>query len=234
MGQLPFVAPLMASPLPWVILGGAFAGAALSRATRRTRHKADPERASARKWVFACLYLSVAVVLGLLAVFVPGPSRILNAGYAWAAAIAAAVVFAALRFRKAAGIPVVSPCRGAGCRPWAVPAERACAFTGETEIASVRVISVEPASMRLELVPRGGAALLSMKGTSFAPIVRVVIFDDLAGLPRRADLVPVRGDDLVRRRTSASRTPTSGSRGLPEFPSGCGSCSRSTRRRSPA
>ena len=29
------------------------------------------------------------------------------------------------------------------------------AFTGETEIASVRTISVDSASMRLELVPRG-------------------------------------------------------------------------------
>ena len=178
MGQLPFVAPLMTSPLPWVILAGAFAGAAVRQATRRTRNRADPEREAARKWVVACLYLSAAVVLGLLAVFIPGPARILSRWYAWAAVISAAVVFAALRFKKAAGIPVlvlaVALAAAVGLFLQSVHA-----FTGETEIASVRVISVEPASMRLELVPRGDApALLSMKGTYFSPIVRVVIFSD--------------------------------------------------------
>jgi hypothetical protein len=178
MGQLPFVAPLVASPLPWVILGGAFAGAALSRATRRTRHKADPERAATRKWVFACLYLSAAIVFGLFAVFVPGPSRILNVSSAWAAAIAAAAVFAALRFRKAMGIPILVLAVALAAAV-ALFLQSVRAFTGETEIGSLRVISVEPAAMRLELVPRGGApVLLSMKGTSFSPIVRVVIFDD--------------------------------------------------------
>jgi hypothetical protein len=53
------------------------------------------------------------------------------------------------------------------------------AFTGETEIATVRVLSVEASSMRLQLVPRGDEpVLLTMKGSSFSPIVRVVIFND--------------------------------------------------------
>ena len=54
------------------------------------------------------------------------------------------------------------------------------AYTGETVIATVRVISAGNSIMNLELVPRGGdPAVLSMKGTYFAPIVKVVIFDDL-------------------------------------------------------
>ena len=179
MNQLPFIAPLVTSPLPWVILGGLFAGAALSRATRGTRHRPDPDRAATRKWVLTCLYLSVAVVFGLLAVFLPGPARIIDARYAWAAGIAAAVAFAALRFKKAMGIPVLVLAVAVAVLV-ALFLRSIHAFTGESEIASVRVITVDSASMRLELVPRAEPpVLLSMKGTYFSPIVRVVIFSDL-------------------------------------------------------
>ena len=179
MMPLAFIAPLTHSPLPWVILGGLFAGAALSTATRRTRHKADPERATARKWILACLALSVAVIFGLLAVFLPGPARILDPRLAWATGISAGAAFLALRFRKAMGIPVVVLVI-ALVAVIALFLQSIRAFTGETEIASLRVLSVDKASMRLELVPRGAEpVLLSMKGTYFSPIVKVVIFDDL-------------------------------------------------------
>jgi hypothetical protein len=179
MGQLPFIAPLTTSPLPWVILGGLFFGAALSRATRRTRHKRDPDRAATRKWVLTCVCLSLAVVAGLLAVFLPGPTRIVNVTCAWAAGIAAAVAFAALRFKKAMGIPVVVLAVAVVVLV-ALFLQSIHAFTGQTEIASIRVVTVDSASMRLELVPRAEPpVLLSMKGTYFSPIVRVVIFSDL-------------------------------------------------------
>ena len=64
MTPLAYLAPLLHGPLPAVIIGGLFAGAALSTATRRTRHKRDPQRAAARKWILACLSLSAAVVFG--------------------------------------------------------------------------------------------------------------------------------------------------------------------------
>jgi hypothetical protein len=173
------LASLLQSPLPWVIAGGLFAGAALSAATRRTRNRANPERAATRKWILACSYLSVAVIIGLLAVFVPGPNRILDLRLAWAGGIAAAVAFAALRFKKALGIPVVALAI-ALVVVLALFLQSIHAFTGETEIASLRTISVDPASMRLELVPRGGEpVLLTMKGNYFSPIVKVVIFSDL-------------------------------------------------------
>ncbi len=179
MGPQPLIASAFAGPLPWVVLGGLCFGAALSRATRGTRRARDPERAHTRKWVLTCLYLSLAVLFGLLAVFVPGPARIVDPRWAWAAAVSAAVAFAALRFKKAAGIPVIV-LAAALVAAVALFLQSVRAFTGETEIASVRVISADPSSMRLELVPRGEPpVLLSMKGTYFAPIVRVVIFDDL-------------------------------------------------------
>jgi hypothetical protein len=154
-------------------------GAAVSRAARGTRRSRDPERAHTRKWVLTCLYLSGAVLFGVFAVFVPGPARIVDPRWAWAAGISAAVAFAALRFKKAAGIPVVV-LAAALVAAVALFLQSVRAFTGETEIASVRVISADASSMRLELVPRGDPpVLLSMKGTYFAPVVRVVIFDDL-------------------------------------------------------
>jgi len=169
----------MHSPLPAVILGGIFAGAALSTATRRTRHRADPERAASRKWILACLSVSVAVIFGLLAVFLPGPARILDPRLAWAAGISAAAAFLALRFKKAMGIPVVALLIALAV-VIALFLQSIHAFTGETEIASLRAIGVDSAAMRLELVPRGGQpVLLTMKGTSFSPIVKVVIFNDL-------------------------------------------------------
>jgi len=179
MDPLSMAGPLLSNPFPWVVLGGAAVGAAASRATRRIRNRPDPERAAARKWVLFCLDLCFAVVFGLVAVFLPGPSRILNPAYAWAGAIAAVVAFAALRFRRALGIPVLV-LAVALVAAVLLFLQSIRAFTGETEIAAVRVLSAGPASMRLQLAPRGGEpVLLTMKGTSFSPIVRVVIFDDL-------------------------------------------------------
>jgi hypothetical protein len=179
MVPLAYIVPLMHSPLPAVILGGLFAGAALSTATRRTQHRKDPERAAARKWILACLSLSVAVIFGLLAVFLPGPARILDPSLAWAAGISMVAAFLALRFRKAMGFPILALVI-ALVVAIALFLQGVHAYTGETEIASLRVIRVDSASMRLELVPRGGQpVLLSMKGSSFSPIVKVVIFNDL-------------------------------------------------------
>jgi len=180
---MPNVSPIsttfLSSPVIWVALAGIFLGAAISRATTRTRNRKRPERAHTVKWVLFCLWLSVAVVLGLLAVFVPGSERILDPRLAWVAGVAMVVSFGVLRFKKALGIAVVVLLVAVGVVGWAF-LQSIHAFTGETEIASVRVIDVGSSDMRLEVVPRGAMpVLLTMKGTYFAPIVKVVIFDDL-------------------------------------------------------
>jgi hypothetical protein len=129
--------------------------------------------------VAACVLISIAIVLGLLAVFIPGPAKIADVRLAWVAGIAAIVSFCALRFRKSLGIPVLVLLVAAGAS-LGLFLRSVRAFTGETEIASVRVISVKGATMRLELAPQGAApVLLTMDGAYFAPIVKVVIFDDL-------------------------------------------------------
>ncbi|HEY9592858.1 MAG TPA: hypothetical protein VHE79_00175 [Spirochaetia bacterium] len=173
------VAPFLASPVIWVALTGVFLGAALSRATTRTRNRRRPERARTVKWVLVCAWLSIAIVLGMLAIFVPGPERILNPRLAWVLGIATVVSFGAARFKRSLGIPVVVLLVAVVVIGGAF-LQSIHAFTGETEIARVRVIDANPSEMRLEVVPRGTMpVLLTMKGTYFAPIVKVVIFDDL-------------------------------------------------------
>lgn len=179
MSGVPVIDPLMSSPLVWVVCAGLFVGAAASRASMRVRHKPDTDRARTWKWVGACIYLSIAVILGLLAVFIPGAGKIRDPRMLWAALIAAVIAFAALRFKKSLGIPIVVLLLAA-VLSFGLFLQSIRAFTGETEIAEVKVLSSTASSMHLELVPKGNApVLLTMNGTYFAPIVKVVIFSDL-------------------------------------------------------
>jgi hypothetical protein len=179
MNALSILRTAASSPLPWAILAGLFVGAAVARAASRTRHRRDPDRARARKWVVACVLFSIAIIAALLGVFIPGPSKVVDIRLAWAAGIAAVAAFGALRFRKSLGIPVLV-LLVASAVLLGLFFQSIRAFTGETEIASVRVISVASSSMRLEISPRDGEpALLTMDGVYFAPIVKIVIFDDL-------------------------------------------------------
>lgn len=179
MNLLSILRTAASSPLPWAILAGLFVGAAAARATARTKHRKDPDRARTRKWVVACVLFSIAIMAALLGVFIPGPTKVVDIRLAWAAGISAVVAFGALRFRKALGIPVLV-LLAASAVLLGLFFQSVRAFTGETEIASVRVISVPSSSMRLEISPRGGEpVLLTMDGVYFAPIVKVVIFDDL-------------------------------------------------------
>jgi hypothetical protein len=179
MNGVPVIVPMLSSPLAWVVLAGLCVGAAASRATMRTRNKPNPDSARTRKWVFACILLSLAVIFGLLAVFIPGAQRIRDPRMLWAGLAAALVAFAAMRFKKALGIPI-GVLLLALIIVFGLFLQSIRAFTGETEIAAVKVLSTTPSSMRLELVPRGDEpVLLTMNGTYFAPIVKVVIFSDL-------------------------------------------------------
>lgn len=179
MDASPFTIPFSSSPLPWVVLAGLFAGAAASRLTMRWKNRPHPERARTRKWVWVCIYLSVAIALLLAAVFVPGPARIADIRLLYAGGAAFVVSFAFLRFKKAVGIPV-TVLAIALLAALGLFLQSVRAFTGETEIAVVRVIGLEPDRMKLELQPAGGSpVLLNMEGTHFAPIVKTVIFDDM-------------------------------------------------------
>jgi len=94
----------------------------------------------------------------------------------------------------------------------------------------VRVISAETASMRLELLPHGGEpVMLTMEGQYFAPIVKVVVFNDLFVFLGAKNLVPLRGDDLLQAEPAPGGLPTSVFPGLRACPRSCGLFSRRTR-----
>lgn len=186
---MPLRVPLLTDPLPWVLLVGVFLGAAASRATRRTAHRPDPLRARTRKWVLVCVWLSLAVLAAVGAVLVPGSERLLARGAGgrlalaeplapWVALAGFAVAFLASRFRKAAGIPIFVLALAAVVA-LGLFFQSVRAFTGETEIATVKALAVADGKMRLEVQPAGRPSqMVDLDGDSFAPVVKVVIFDD--------------------------------------------------------
>jgi hypothetical protein len=186
---MPFRLSMLTDPLPWVFLAAMFLGAAVSRATRRTANRPDPQRARTRKWVLCCVYLSLAVLAAVGAVLVPGSERLVSRVggrlrlveplVPWVALAGFTVTFLATRFRKSLGIPVIL------LGLVAVIAlglffQSVRAFTGETEIATVKAITVADGKMRLEVQPEGRPPqMVDLDGDQFAPVVKVVIFDNL-------------------------------------------------------
>ncbi len=173
---------LLQSPYPWVCISGLFCGAALNRALRGAGYPrwraSDPERARTAKWMFFTLYLSVAVVAGLGSVFVPGPQKILDIRLAYLFLGSTVFFFLVFRFKKTIGL--VSVILAVALAVILLLFLRSLnAFTGETEIGQVRVLDVQDARMKLEILPaQGDGTITWMTGRYFAPIVKVVIFDD--------------------------------------------------------
>jgi hypothetical protein len=180
---------LLSDPLPWVFVAAVFLGAAASRATRRTSNRSDPHRARTRKWTLFCVWLSLAVLAAVGAVLVPGSERLarrvggtlhlVEPLLPWVALAGFLIAFLATRFRKSLGIPVLV------LGLVAVIAlglffQSVRAFTGETEIATVKALTVADGKMRLEVQPEGRPPeTVDLTGEQFAPVVKVVIFDDL-------------------------------------------------------
>ena len=177
-----YSAALAGSPYPWLAASAFFLGAAIARATRRARPRYlgdDPHKARTSKWLFFCLFLSLAVVAVLGAVFVPGPIDLLRPRFLYFYAACAVLSFLALRFRKSVGA-VTLLLLLALVLTAALFLRSLIGFTGETEIGRVRVLAARDAQMTLEIVAaRGEPVIRPMAGSYFAPVVKVVIFDDL-------------------------------------------------------
>jgi hypothetical protein len=176
-----YSAALVGSPYPWLAVSALFLGAALARATRRAHPRYlddDPSRARSSKWLFFCLFLSLSIVAALGAIFVPGPTDLLRPRYLYFYGACAALFFLAFRFRKSVGtltlLLLMALALTAG-----LLVRSLTAFTGETEIGRVRVLSSRAGRMNLEIMPsRGEPVIREMAGSYFAPVVKVVIFDD--------------------------------------------------------
>jgi hypothetical protein len=174
MRTMPLRLSMLTDPLPWAFLAAVFLGAAVSRATRRTANRPDPHRTRTRKWVLVCIWLSLGVLAAVGAVLVPGSERLVRRVdgtmrlveplLPWVALAGFAIALLATRFRKSLGIPVVVLALVAVIA-LGLFFQSVRAFTGETEIATVKALTVADGKMRLEV--------------QFAPVVKVVIFDDL-------------------------------------------------------
>jgi len=173
---------LFQSPYPWLFISGLFCGAALNRALRPAGYPrwraSDPERAAAAKWMFFTLYLSLAVIAALGAVFVPGPKKILDIRLAYLFLGSTVFFFLVFRFKKTLGL--LSMILAVALAVTLLLFLRSLnAFTGETEIGQIRVLDVQDGRMKLEIIPdRRESTITWMQGAYFAPVVKVVIFDD--------------------------------------------------------
>ncbi len=168
------------SPVPMIVLAALFAGAGLHRATKSVKKAQDPEKAQNRKLVFACVYFSLCMACGLLAIVLPGPARFASLLHLWVFLAGTAVFFLVFRFKKALMVPVLVLSIGF-IGSMLLFIQSITAFTGETEIAKVNVLSVKDSKMKLDLVQnaRPMPVVLDMEGEYFAPVVRVIVFDDL-------------------------------------------------------
>jgi len=173
---------LIHSTFTWCVLSAAFFGAAASRATRRSGGRNEErerhERAVSLKWTWVSLLLSISVLLALTGVFVPGPEKVRDIRLLYVFLAASALFFLAFRFKRAAGLPVLV--LGATSAVLLLLLLRSLvAFTGETEIARIRVLATSQQRMTLEVVPRDEEPVIAeLDGEYFAPIVKVIIFDD--------------------------------------------------------
>jgi hypothetical protein len=177
-----FELPFVNSPYPWICFAGLFFAAALNRALRSAAYPrwrtSDPERARTAKWIFFTLYLSLSVIAALGAVFVPGPEKIADIGVLYFFLGSSAFFYLLFRFSRTLG-PVLIVLLTALVVTVLLFLQSLRAFTGETEIGLVRVLDVREGEMKLEIIPaEGESAITLMKGSYFAPVVKVVIFQD--------------------------------------------------------
>ena len=187
-----FSQSLFFTPFSWYFFSAVAFAAALSRSTRGTRRQSDPQRAINRKWTLVSIYLSGAVILATCGVFIPGPEKVRDIAILYLFVATLAVSFLVFRFKRAFGLPFALTIIFAVII--ALLFFRSLkAFTGETEIARIRVLSSTSEIMKLEVMLIGldpeeknseepvgpGPFIISLKGQYFAPIVKVIIFDDL-------------------------------------------------------
>ncbi|MEJ2665025.1 MAG: hypothetical protein P8107_13455 [Spirochaetia bacterium] len=154
----------LSSPYTWLVIAAFLTGAALSRLLRWVKRSDDPARAGAHKR---------STVLLLFGRFLQDPMGLLLFYL-----IASGIFFLALRFKKLFGIPF------AVLFILLVIAvflflQAVVAFTGETEIARVKVDTIRNNIIKYELMPAvGEPETVVTEGVNFAPQVELIIFND--------------------------------------------------------
>lgn len=184
---------LVSNPLFWMTLSGFFTGASASRVSRlsrragrnlseRRRWKVSSEASRSRGWVLFFLGLTVACLLALGAVFIPGPQQIVDPHVPWTYGVSALLFFLMFRFKRSFGLPMlVIVCAGAvlltfALSPWTI------AGSG-TEILQFRVLTVEQngGSATVEILRPSGLSpsetFRRIPGSTLQPAADMLLFD---------------------------------------------------------
>ncbi len=128
--------------------------------------------------MFFTLFLSISIVAALAAVFIPGPRKILDIKLLYFFLATGGFFFLIFRFKKSIGLVVVIALIALALTMIAF-LQSLTAFTGETEIGQVRILDLREGEMKVEVIPADGVSTIRwMAGSYFAPVVRVVIFED--------------------------------------------------------
>jgi hypothetical protein len=170
---------LLMTPYSWIFLSALFFGYTASKKMRfkSTRKESDTKKRKNR-YSFSWPLISGAVFL-LCALFIP-PWTSISEGVLWLFFFVSLVVFFFIfRFKKEVGIPFVILAIGA-VAILLLFLQSITAFTGETEIARIKVLRVKENTMKFEFTPAGGTPqIMEMTGTHLGPEVDIVVFDDL-------------------------------------------------------
>jgi hypothetical protein len=163
----------------WIIVCGLFFGAALGRMTRFLPANERRDKARNRKWIFVTVYFSLAVAAFLFGLLLPGPEKIQDIRLLYFFGGSAFVAFFAVRFKKSVGLPILVLSSLLVIMVMLF-FQAITAFTGETEIARLKVLSLKDEGMKVELSLPGNpkSELVDLQGEYFAPVAKIVVFDD--------------------------------------------------------
>ncbi len=170
----------LSSPYTWLLLAGILTGAALNKLLRGVKKTGDPVRAGERKRAFVLLFLVLSFIALVCAVIVPGVDKTAAnpLGLLVFYLAVSFIVFLVLRFKRLFGVPfaVLFVLLIAAVLLFL---QAIVAFTGETEIARVKVDAIQNNIIKYELTPAvGEPEVVVTEGVNFAPQVELVIFDD--------------------------------------------------------
>ena len=137
------------------------------------------EQARTSRIIFFSLYQSAAIMFALAGVFVPGPERILDMRLLYLFGIGSAAWFLAFRFKRSVGIIVVVVVVGY-LFVILLTIGVLAPMNEDSELATVRVLSSRESKLRLEINrPERSPEIAVLDGDHFAPIVTLVVFDQL-------------------------------------------------------
>ena len=144
-----------ASPYFWFFFAALFFGVCISKISKpvKGKNEKDKENKITRKWIIICIYLSIGILLVLAGLFIPGLEKITeNPGALFFFFFILIIYFfLAFRFKIAIGLPssiilillVIFIL---------LFLQSITAFTGETEIAQVKVHYAKDNVMTLEII----------------------------------------------------------------------------------